>query len=71
MFGLHFKVGFWPDQYVNIPVGPHRIVVIGRGRLDRRGRFHKWQPCFYYVLLYWCCEARIAQHHGRPVVVME
>lgn len=64
MLGLHFKIG---HQYINVPVGPHRIVVIALGRLDKHGRFHKRQPCFYYMHLWWCCPKRVEQHLGCPV----
>jgi hypothetical protein len=47
-------------RFMNIPYAPHRIIVIGWGRLDRRGRFHYHQPCFYLMTLRHCCPGRAA-----------
>ena len=50
----HFKI-HWRTQAVNLPLGGHSILVIGRGRLDSRARFHPWQPCCYRMDLEHCC----------------
>ncbi len=46
--------------YVNIPYWPHRIIVIGWGRLGRRGTFRYHQPCCYRMTLRHCCPGRDA-----------
>jgi hypothetical protein len=46
--------------YVNVPYWPHRIVVIGWGRLSRRARFRANQPCCYRLRLDHCCAGRRA-----------
>ncbi len=56
--GRHWAVRLWPRPYVNVPYWPHRIVVIGWGRLDRRGKFHGHQPCCYRMILRNCCPGR-------------
>lgn len=61
MLGLHFRIGIWPFQYVNIPYWPHRVLVIGRGRLGKDVRFHPWQPSIEVMQLDWCCPSRRAQ----------
>jgi hypothetical protein len=45
-------------RYVNIPYWPHRILVVGWGRLDRRGMFHDHQPCLHRMTLRHCCPGR-------------
>ena len=42
-------------RYANIPLAPHRILVLGWGRLDRHGSFHYHQPCCYVMRLHHCC----------------
>lgn len=44
--------------YVNVPYWPHRIVVVGWGRLSRRAVFHPHQPCCYRLTLRHCCPGR-------------
>jgi hypothetical protein len=47
---------FWsPTRGVNIPLGGHSILVMGLGRMSRRGRFHRWQVCAYRMDLEHCC----------------
>jgi hypothetical protein len=59
--GWHWAVSLRRDpRYVNIPYWPHRILVIGWGRLSRRAVFHPWQPCCYRLRLRYCCPARQA-----------
>jgi hypothetical protein len=40
---------------MNLPLGGHRILVVGLGRLDRHGRMHRWQICCYPMQLSFCC----------------
>ena len=47
-------------RFVNIPFAPHRIIVIGLGRVDRRGMFHRWQLCCYAMRLHHCCPSALA-----------
>lgn len=55
--GLHWRLTFSRElKVVNIPYWPHRIIVIGWGRLSRRAVFHPHQPCFYLMTLHHCCE---------------
>lgn len=65
--GWHWAIGIGP-LHVNIPYWPHRIAVIGRGRLTRRGTFQRWIPCCYRMHLDHCCPARqaVAGHERRP-----
>jgi hypothetical protein len=68
--GWHWSAGIGP-LHVNVPYWPHRIVVIGRGRLTRRATFRRWQPCCYRMRLDHCCPARQAatgrhQHAAVP-----
>jgi hypothetical protein len=54
--GEHWALRIWPRPYANVPLrGPHRILVIGWGRCDRRGRFRQNQPCAYPMTLHHCC----------------
>jgi hypothetical protein len=55
--GLHWAASIrHAPRYVNIPYWPHRIIVIGWGRLGRDGRFHGHQPCLHLMTLHHCCE---------------
>lgn len=49
----HFQL-YWPPA-INLPLGGHRILVIGLGRLDSMGRFHRWQIGCYRLNLEFCC----------------
>lgn len=53
--GRHGMVCLWPYQSVNIPVGKHRILLIARGRLDKRARFRPWQIQVEIMQLFFCC----------------
>jgi len=54
--GLHWRASILhAPRYVNIPYWPHRIIVIGWGRLDSHGKFHDHQPCFHRMTLHHCC----------------
>jgi hypothetical protein len=54
---LHWQVSIAHEpRFVNIPYWPHRIIVIGWGRLSRRAVFHPNQPCIYRMYLHYCCE---------------
>ena len=53
--GRHWAVFWSPAMGVNIPLGGHSILVMGLGRLSRRGRFHRWQVCAYRMDLEHCC----------------
>ncbi len=48
-------------RWVNIPYRPHRIIIIGWGRLGKDGVFHPKQFCFRKMRLNFCCDARIAE----------
>lgn len=57
VIGLHWRASIRHDpRFVNIPYWPHRIIVIGWGRLGGDGKFHGYQPCFYLMRLHRCCE---------------
>ena len=59
MTGWHWAASIRrAPRYLNIPYAPHRIVVIGWGRLSRRGVFHPCQPCLYRMRLKRCCPRR-------------
>lgn len=61
MTGWHWAASLrHAPRYVNIPYRPHRIIVIGWGRLSRRAVFHPNQPCCYRMVLRHCCPARAA-----------
>ena len=56
MKGFHWRLNVKKaPRYINVPFAPHRILVIGLGRLSRRSTFHKWQPCCYPMTLHHCC----------------
>lgn len=59
--GLHFRLGLWPFQYVNIPIGRHAVLVIGRGSISPEGRYRKWGISSYIMHLHHCCPERIGQ----------
>lgn len=51
--GLHWRASIKrAPRYLNIPYWPHRIIIIGWGRLDRHGRFHPRQPCVRLMALH-------------------
>jgi len=50
MSGWHWKV-HREGPVVNIPYWPHRIIVIGLGRVSRAGAWHPWQACCYRMRL--------------------
>jgi hypothetical protein len=52
--GRHWALQVWPF-YVNVPYWPHRIIVLGAGRLFR-GRYYGWLPCCFRMKLRYCCE---------------
>lgn len=61
MKGWHWKASIRLEpRYVNVPYWPHRIIVIGWGRLSRRAVFHRNQPCLYRMRLEHCCAVREA-----------
>lgn len=64
MFGLHPRV-FPKYPTVNIPYWPHRVLVIGRGRVGKNGFFHNWQVCCYPMAMDWRCPARIRKVAGQ------
>jgi hypothetical protein len=54
--GFHWAASLRrPPLYLNVPYWPHRIWVIGWGRLDRHGTFRHHQPCAYRMHLHHCC----------------
>ena len=57
MTGWHWAVSLHDPRYVNIPYWPHRILVIGWGRLGRDAAFRPNQPCCYRMRLLHCCPA--------------
>lgn len=58
MTGWHWAASLRHEPlYVNIPYRPHRILVIGWGRLARDGTFRNHQPCAYRMRLLYCCPA--------------
>ena len=54
-FTDHLRLAVWPFQTVNLPLGGHRILVIGRGRLKKDSTFSKWGICCYKQDLEYCC----------------
>ena len=58
MTGWHWAVSLHDPRYVNIPYWPHRILVIGWGRLGRDAAFRPHQPCCYRMRLEHCCPGR-------------
>lgn len=57
IMGLHWQASIRRDpRFVNIPYWPHRIIVIGWGRLGRDATFHPHQICCYRMNLQHCCE---------------
>ena len=62
MTGWHWAASLRRDpRYVNIPYWPHRILVIGWGRLAADGAFRYHQPCCYRMRLLHCCPPAATQ----------
>jgi len=52
----HWQASLRRDpRFINVPYRPHRIIVIGWGRLGKGGKFHHHQPCVYRMRLRYCC----------------
>jgi hypothetical protein len=52
------RLGLHPALHpraVNVPTGPHRVLVIGLGRCLKNGRYVPWLPCCYPMRLRHCC----------------
>ena len=54
--GAHWRIYGWIPA-VNIPLGGHRILVVGLGRLCRDAQYRWWLPSWYAMQLHYCCDA--------------